>query len=689
MFDTMDINQLQEQYMELTGEARVACMRELARRFREGIGVDVDAEEAEAWEKDADDLALQLRGPGTVAQEMPKQQKKAAEAAPDLSGWDNASVYRAYREGDLNAAVQYAQRLSKAGENANALSVCLDLIEKLEADFYADPTGQLLPQAKLLCGKLYEQSKQLDKARLCYEEAACELDYRPAVLQLVRFYIGAGTKRYEKELKPLLDQLSTGNVEERLVAAGGYQQLGNAFEAGIHLQSVMADPDASSAQRFKAMRGLRSAGKLKQAELESLISKGDVLARLLQAQELAETGNLDEAENLLAQLELCGISLDNHNAQIRDNIRVQIGKERQRILDEQKRKAAEAEQRRIAAEAEQRRKAAEAEQQRRNQLIWEAQRQRQQEEAARRQQEEAARRQREEADRKQQEEAEKKARVRKFLRIPLAYAAVILLLIGGSLAFKVVELVTLKKIDVFEEIQVAVDGAAPYATVEVYSTSGDPFVSSIHFSANPESGLSSGDTVTITANISKDDAKKYGYRVSDTTMKYKLKDVPSYITDVSDLKKSDVEVLFAKIKRNIPNCSDKTLVLDSGETLAVMEHLVANMDRIDLLDTGYVSLQDDWWQTKACTIFTMKADLLDCEFHWYLDNKYYEEGIVRDFEDVYFYFVFDGLKLDSDGNLIQAGSVGIELSDVFESKDAMEQHMRDRYDDLVKGNVKN
>ena len=56
---------------------------------------------------------------------------------------------------------------------------------------------------------------------------------------------------------------------------------------------------------------------------------------------------------------------------------------------------------------------------------------------------------------------------------------------------------------------------------------------------------------------------------------------------------------------------------------------------------------------------------------------------------MYFYFVFDGLKLDSDGNLIQAGSVGIELSDVFESKDAMEQHMRDRYDDLVKGNVKN
>ena len=671
MFETMDINQLQEQYMELTGEARVACMRELARRFREGIGVDVDAEEAEAWEKDADDLAMQLRGPATVTQEMPKQPQKAAEAAPDLSSWDNASIYRAYREGNLSAAVQYAQRLSKAGETGNALSVCLDLIEKLEADFYADPTGQLLPQAKLMCGKLYEQSRQPNKALLCYEEAACELDYRPAVLQLVRFYIGAGTKRYEKELKPLLDQLTDGNVEERLVAAGGYQQLGNAFEAGIHLQSVLTDPDATSAQRFKAMRGLRSAGKLKQAELESLISKGDVLARLLQAQELAETGNLDEAENLLAHLEQRGLPLDNHNTQIRDNIRLQIGKERQRILDEKKRIADENERRRIAEENEQRRRAAEAERRRKEQQLREEQDRKR------------------EADRKQQEEAAKKERVRKILRIPLAYVAVILLLIGASLAFKVVELVTLKKIDVFEEIQVAVDGAAPYATVEVYSTSGDPFVRSIHFSANPESGLSNGDTVTITANISKNDAKKYGYRVSDTTMKYTIEDVPSYITDVSDLKKSDVEVLFAKIKRNIPNCSDKTLVLDSGETLAVMEHLVANMDRIDLLDTGYVSLQDDWWQTKACTIFTMKADLLDCEFHWYLDNKYYEEGIVRDFEDVYFYFVFDGLKLDSDGNLIQAGSVGIELSDVFESKDAMEQHMRDRYDDLVKGNVKN
>ena len=227
------------------------------------------------------------------------------------------------------------------------------------------------------------------------------------------------------------------------------------------------------------------------------------------------------------------------------------------------------------------------------------------------------------------------------------------------------------------------------AELQISDRSTAEYADTVRFEITPQDGLSNGDTVTITANISKDDAKKYGYRVSDTTMKYKLKDVPSYITDVSDLKKSDVEVLFAKIKRNIPNCSDKTLVLDSGETLAVMEHLVANMDRIDLLDTGYVSLQDDWWQTKACTIFTMKADLLDCEFHWYLDNKYYEEGIVRDFEDVYFYFVFDGLKLDSDGNLIQEGSVGIELSDVFESKDAMEQHMRDRYNDLVKGNVKN
>ena len=676
MFETMDINQLQEQYMDLTGTERIACMRELARRFRDGIGIDVDLEEAEAWEKEADEAEQALRGP--KQEQTKKASARIIQPAPDMSNWDNNRIYQAYMAGDLYAAAQFAVRLSKAGEIENAQEVCQKLIGKLEEDFSVEPTGQLLAQAKVLSGKLYERSKQPDKARVCYEEAVCELNYRPAVLPLANYYLAFGAKRFEKELKPLLAQLSTGSVEEKLIASDGYHKLGSSFEAAIHLENVLSDPQATSAQRHKAMRMLRTIGQLKQSDLAKKMESGDPTAYLVYAQELADQGKLEEAEAALSRLSDAGIRLDQHQSQIRDNITNQAARERERIL--------------LLQQEEERRKETirrnkQAEELRRLQ----AERARKDREETLRQQklQEEQERQRREEEKRLQAEKEKQARIRKLMRIPLAYVALILVIVAVFLVSSVVDLITLKKIDVFEDIEVVVSGAAPHATVEVYSNSSNPFVQSIHFYATPDNGLSNGDTITITADVAKSYAKQNGYRLADDTMKYKLKDVPSYITDTSDLKARDVEALFEKVKEAITGeeFQFKDLILDSGDAVAISRHLKNNVDNIELLNVGYTSM-DTYWGVNSYTILTMKADLLDCEFDWYL-NEYYEDGLVKDFKDVYFYVVFGGLKLDSDGKLIQNGEFSIDQSHVFMSKSAMELDMRDRYDDLVKGKVKN
>ena len=264
------------------------------------------------------------------------------------------------------------------------------------------------------------------------------------------------------------------------------------------------------------------------------------------------------------------------------------------------------------------------------------------------------------------------------VRIAVAVLALMLTLALGS---RFVDLLTLKPIDVFSDIHVSIEGAAPYAKISVTSTSAEPFIRNIYFSVTPDDNLNPGDTVTITANVSKEDAREYGYRLKDNTMEYTLTELESYISNPDILLPDDVEAIREKATQFITGRMagyPKIQFHDGTEIDLNVDDLANCMTGLQFLEEGYVSLSEDVLTTEAVLIVPFSIDLEGVQYTWY-KNDYYEDPLVKDYINYFGYLRFTGLKLDPNGMLIREGSFGIEMSDLFQDRSDMENHIHKRY----------
>lgn len=270
--------------------------------------------------------------------------------------------------------------------------------------------------------------------------------------------------------------------------------------------------------------------------------------------------------------------------------------------------------------------------------------------------------------------------VPKKTALGIALAAVVLVILF-SLGSHLADFLTLKPIDVFSDIHVSIEGAAPYATVTVTSTSTDPFVRNIHFSVTPEDDLNPGDTVTITANVSKEDAREYGYRLTDNTMEYTLTELESYIIAPEVLLPADVTAIREKATAFITGrmAGYPQLQFHDGTEIDLSVDDLANcMTGLRFSEDGFVSLSENILTAEAVLIVPFSIDLEGIQYTWY-KNDYYEDPLIKDYMNYFGYLRFSGLKLDPNGNLIREGSFGLEMSDIFENQSDMENDIHKRY----------
>jgi len=103
-------------------------------------------------------------------------------------------------------------------------------------------------------------------------------------------------------------------------------------------------------------------------------------------------------------------------------------------------------------------------------------------------------------------------------------------------------------VDVFKDIKINVVGYEPYASIDILNNSTDEFLSTVTYTAEPDSDLKNGDTVTITANYSEGLAELHYYVVSEDSMTYTVPDIDGYVTsydqiDASTLASLDQEAI--------------------------------------------------------------------------------------------------------------------------------------------------
>lgn len=233
------------------------------------------------------------------------------------------------------------------------------------------------------------------------------------------------------------------------------------------------------------------------------------------------------------------------------------------------------------------------------------------------------------------------------------------------------------RVDVFESLQVAWEGAAPYASVKLTNISADPFVQNISFTATPDSNLDLGDTVTVTANISKEDAKKQGFTLQSHTKEYTVEDIPSYVSDPTLLKLEDVLALQEKAEKFINGKGSGYPIIqheDGSESDLSADHLAACMTEFSFLEKAYVCTETFMMDQQMTLIMPFCLSLEDVPYNW-VDNQYYEEPVLVDYPALYGYFRLQNIMMDEAGNLIKEGSFGIEMSDLFENRDVMDMNI--------------
>ena len=103
-----------------------------------------------------------------------------------------------------------------------------------------------------------------------------------------------------------------------------------------------------------------------------------------------------------------------------------------------------------------------------------------------------------------------------------------------------------EKVDVFEGIEVTFSGEDGSGTVTAVNISDDPFLSEVTYTCEPDSGLSIGDVIKVTASVDPEVQKKYGkvpeYPEKDAT----VVSLSRYITGKQDMSEEGKGDLYAK-----------------------------------------------------------------------------------------------------------------------------------------------
>lgn len=216
-------------------------------------------------------------------------------------------------------------------------------------------------------------------------------------------------------------------------------------------------------------------------------------------------------------------------------------------------------------------------------------------------------------------------------------------------------------------VSVKIEGISPVASVSLSNNCNSSLDQSrVKYSVDKTWEVCNGDVLTITAELSKADMDE-GYFLTSTETTITVSGLNSYITDISMLKAQDVAALQQKAQEQFKNTARSNLQLRfkvydyGGMRLNLNDEQIGELR---LADKGFTSYGGEY------VVFPFLVDLYDLEFDWW-ENKYYDPALVKTLSDCGCYFTFKNLVLDADGNLIQDGSLEMEMSGVFPDNQIM------------------
>ena len=497
MFEHYELYELVERAQEIGGQEGDALKMELARRYRQGIGVEPDENEALYWEglMENRECNAELETPETEPVADPVQDSQNTEEGTEAHyrSLPEEALYQAYLQREPWAVYIFAEHMLEMND-ATGLRELKSLAHTLEQGFASGVSSSDVADLLIAVKRRYGHAKEfgefteknLNEARNLYE-AAIELGSREAIEDALRCYQKMGRlSEEENSVLPLLQKLANGNPREKLVAAQLYQTLGRITEAAINYKVVAESVENNPFLRAKAMLGRIEIHCMTEQELLARSDNGDAAASFAAGQLYVVQEKYAPAEHMFARaMEQDTVFLE--KAEIMRSIaQLMWQKEEQQAIEREKQAIEQAKQ---------------------------EERQRQEEEA------------------RQKRESTMWFKARAFLKRfknhqIFTFLFAILLTIGvKTLVHGAIRSLALVKFDAFENVELQYQGVEPYASVEVVNHSDNSFLQTVSYYVSPSDNLKNGDDITVTATFSHRIAFLAGYKVKERKKTYTVSGV--------------------------------------------------------------------------------------------------------------------------------------------------------------------
>ncbi len=150
---------------------------------------------------------------------------------------------------------------------------------------------------------------------------------------------------------------------------------------------------------------------------------------------------------------------------------------------------------------------------------------------------------------------------------------------GNKITSEVKGLEEIKTVDPFKNISVEFSGVDGQVEAVVVNSWKDNYLDTLSCSLDKNTGISVGDTVTVTINASEENAANNGYAFKKTTKKFTCESADSYMNSLSQLNEKDLEKIKSQcvdvIKSQVG--TSNTYVIDElqyeGEYLLINKQL--------------------------------------------------------------------------------------------------------------------
>lgn len=109
--------------------------------------------------------------------------------------------------------------------------------------------------------------------------------------------------------------------------------------------------------------------------------------------------------------------------------------------------------------------------------------------------------------------------------------------------FVVEGLPEIKQVDLFENIDVAFSGVAPYANAMIVNENTDHYIDNIRYTIDKENNLNIGDIIKVNVEYDKEKLAENGYIAENDTKEYEVSGVSSYARQLSDISEDAMEQL--------------------------------------------------------------------------------------------------------------------------------------------------